>query len=274
VLAEQEQDTNGTVTTTTWDHEPGTWTPVSQSRRTAAADAPQHVIDQRFHAIVTDPVGTPTELVTADGRVDWRHRTNLWGEERQGGAPSTARCGFPGQYQDRETGLYYNYHRHYDPSTGRYTGPDPLGLIAKDRYLHMDRDGWSNYVLRDANGTAYYSGMFGPNTTLADVEARHAANHNRYDPANGDTIETVPGTRTYGVSRLMEQRLAEQYGTVIGRDGTTTGGTGRTRWTRTRWPSTRSTRTGRRTDWVARDGSSTRRGGRREGRRGFRGGRR
>lgn len=32
-------------------------------------------------------------------------------------------------------------------------------------------------------------------------------------------MRVMPGTRTYGESRLMEQRLAEQYGTVIGRGG-------------------------------------------------------
>ncbi|MEU4744338.1 RHS repeat-associated core domain-containing protein [Actinosynnema sp. NPDC023658] len=245
VLAEQEHVVAGTpfVATTTWDHRPGSWTPVSQERRTTAADAPQHVVDRRFHAIVTDLVGTPTELVTTDGRVDWRQRTSLWGEERGPVGADGADCllRFPGQYHDRETGLNYNYHRYYDPATGSYTTPDPLGLdpapnhrgyvdnplalldpvglITRDRYLRLDRDGWSNYTLSDSNGTVYYSGQFGPDATQADVEARHAANHNRYDPANGDTISVVPGTRTYGESSLMEQRLAEQYGTVIGRDG-------------------------------------------------------
>jgi RHS repeat-associated protein len=35
---------------------------------------------------------------------------------------------FPGQYYDPETGLHYNYFRYYNPQTGRYVTPDPIGL--------------------------------------------------------------------------------------------------------------------------------------------------
>jgi RHS repeat-associated protein len=35
---------------------------------------------------------------------------------------------FPGQYYDSETGLHYNYHRYYNPRTGRYLEKDPIGM--------------------------------------------------------------------------------------------------------------------------------------------------
>ena len=34
----------------------------------------------------------------------------------------------PGQYEDQETGLHYNYFRYYDTQTGRYISQDPIGL--------------------------------------------------------------------------------------------------------------------------------------------------
>ena len=130
VIAEQEHvhTGNDVVTTTVWDYEPGSWAPLAQDRLSYHAHAPQELIDRQFHAIVTDLVGTPTELVTAEGDVAWRRRTDLWGRSVEDGGAAACPLGFPGQYHDSETGLAYNNKRYYDPDTGRYTTPDPLGL--------------------------------------------------------------------------------------------------------------------------------------------------
>ena len=68
------------------------------------------MIDQQFHAIVTDLVGTPTELVAPDGAIAWRRSAGLWGNALPvGPGTDAADCPlrFPGQYHDTESGLDY-----------------------------------------------------------------------------------------------------------------------------------------------------------------------
>ncbi|MBI0294269.1 type IV secretion protein Rhs, partial [Streptomyces sp. PRKS01-29] len=127
---------------TTWDYAPDTHRPLTQTDHTRLTREPGASLIETFtgadddtapcfHAIITDLVGTPTELVTATGDLAWQHRTTLWGTHFPSGtSTSTVDCPlrFPGQYADPETGLHYNYYRHYDPETARYATPDPLGL--------------------------------------------------------------------------------------------------------------------------------------------------
>ncbi|HWO59066.1 MAG TPA: RHS repeat-associated core domain-containing protein [Umezawaea sp.] len=107
---------------TTWSVEPRTARPVVQIDRVAEGDL-------RFHHVVTDHIGSPRELVDVAGRVAWRNTTTAWGAPAAD-RPSPAHCPlrFPGQYHDAETGLHYNMFRYYNPDTGQYLTPDPLGL--------------------------------------------------------------------------------------------------------------------------------------------------
>ncbi|MER6142091.1 putative T7SS-secreted protein [Streptomyces sparsogenes] len=112
--------------TLTWEHDG--FRPLTQTERITDATT-QREIDRRFFAIVTDLAGTPTELVDDTGHIAWQPRATLWGattEDRTG--PTHTPLRFPGQYADPESGLHYNHHRYYDPTTARYTTPDPLGL--------------------------------------------------------------------------------------------------------------------------------------------------
>jgi RHS repeat-associated protein len=80
-------------------------------------------------SIVTDHLGTPVLMVDGDGRARWSATTGIYGELRNLDGERHA-CPFrwPGQYEDAETGLYYNRHRYYDPESGEYTSQDPIGL--------------------------------------------------------------------------------------------------------------------------------------------------
>lgn len=97
----------------TWEHRG--LTPLAQTERILTPDARHEEVDRRFFAVATDLLGTPTELVDESGRIAWRARTTLWGTTAWSRSSTTyTPLRFPGQY--------------YDPETGRYTSPDPLGL--------------------------------------------------------------------------------------------------------------------------------------------------
>ncbi|MDK9362689.1 MULTISPECIES: RHS repeat domain-containing protein [Lelliottia] len=65
-----------------------------------------------------------------DGTIIWQGKQQLWGREEginKDDAP-VCRLRFPGQYEDEESGLYYNRFRYYEEETGEYISADPIGL--------------------------------------------------------------------------------------------------------------------------------------------------
>ena len=76
-----------------------------------------------------DQLGTPQVMTTSSGAVAWNAKYSSFGKATV--EPSSTIVNplrLPGQYEDAETGLHYNYHRYYDPSLGRYLRADPIGL--------------------------------------------------------------------------------------------------------------------------------------------------
>ena len=77
---------------------------------------------------INDHLGTPQRLITADGTTVWQAAYLPFGRTQVQLGTVQNNLRFPGQYFDTETGLHYNWHRYYDPETGRYLSPDPIGL--------------------------------------------------------------------------------------------------------------------------------------------------
>jgi RHS repeat-associated protein len=76
-----------------------------------------------------DQLGTPQIMTDSTNTVVWEADYKPFGEADINPNSSVVNnFRFPGQYYDQETRLHYNYHRYYDPSTGRYLTADPIGL--------------------------------------------------------------------------------------------------------------------------------------------------
>jgi RHS repeat-associated protein len=84
----------------------------------------------KMYYYLNDRLGTPQIMTDDNGNVVWEASYQPFGQAKVN-TKSTVENNFrfPGQYHDQETGFHYNYHRYYDPGTGRYFTPDPIGLV-------------------------------------------------------------------------------------------------------------------------------------------------
>lgn len=106
------------------------------------------------YAYQNDRLGTPELLTTGVGdneTVAWEAWYEPFGEAHIHPSSSVVNdIRLPGQYFDQETGMHYNWHRYYDPRTGRYITPDPAGQLGGiNLYLYVENNP-INFV--DANG--------------------------------------------------------------------------------------------------------------------------
>lgn len=101
----------------TWLFEPDSFAPMAK------------LIGDEHYSIVNDHLGTPSVIFDKTGEHVWSANITVWGELRNlRGEKSFCPFRFPGQYEDSETGLYYNRFRYFDPEAGQYVSQDPIGL--------------------------------------------------------------------------------------------------------------------------------------------------
>ena len=89
----------------------------------------QEVTDGERYTIVHDYLGTPTQAYDSKGNLVWEMLLDVYGEVMEcRGDRSLVPFRYQGQYEDVETGLYYNRFRYYSPQMGMYISSDPIGL--------------------------------------------------------------------------------------------------------------------------------------------------
>ncbi|GDL16855.1 RHS element core protein [Escherichia coli] len=105
--------------------------------RLAAQIESVYLPERKIHLYHCDHRGLPLALISEDGNTAWSAEYDEWGNQLNEENPHHLHQPYrlPGQQYDKESGLYYNRHRYYDPLQGRYITPDPIGL----------RGGWNMY---------------------------------------------------------------------------------------------------------------------------------
>jgi RHS repeat-associated protein len=79
-----------------------------------------------LYFVHADHLDRPLKMTDGTEAVVWDAVYNPFGDVNAITGSAANNLRFPGQYFLIEAGLHYNWHRHYDPTLGRYTQPDSL----------------------------------------------------------------------------------------------------------------------------------------------------
>ncbi|WP_178082610.1 RHS repeat-associated core domain-containing protein, partial [Pseudomonas sp. FW126-L8] len=119
-------------------YEPGTFRPLAMLDGEGPAQATPFYYQ-------LDHLGTPQELTAYSGEIMWSAKYRAYGNLAALDVSEIDNpLRFQGQYFDAETGLHYNRHRYYNPSSGRFLTPDPIKLaggLNNYKYVH-NPTGW------------------------------------------------------------------------------------------------------------------------------------
>jgi len=126
----------------------------------------------QYYFYSNDHLGTPQKMTAINGENAWQAKHNSFGQAHIDPSNSVANnLRFPGQYQDEETGLHYNYHRYYESETGRFITPDPIGMTgginlfpyaSNNPISWIDPLGlarWKGYLTVTSGGEVYGGGI-------------------------------------------------------------------------------------------------------------------
>jgi RHS repeat-associated protein len=122
LLEERQVDgAPGTAFAIEYVYEPDTFIPVLMIKYEGGATVVQ--------SVHTDDLGTTQEVSDDSGALIWKGEYDEYGSMAAVSSDNYQPLRFQGQYEDSETGIYYNRFRYYDPHLCRYINKDPIGLF-------------------------------------------------------------------------------------------------------------------------------------------------
>ncbi|EPY6023764.1 RHS repeat-associated core domain-containing protein, partial [Escherichia coli] len=162
--------------------------------RLAAQIEPVYLPERKIHLYHCDYRGLPLALISEDGNTAWSAEYDEWGNQLNEENPHHLHQPYrlPGQQYDKESGLYYNRNRYYDPLQGRYITQDPIGL----------EGGWSLYAypLNPVNGIDPL-GLSPADVAL--IRRKDQLNHQRAWDILSDTYEDMKRLNLGGTDQFF-----------------------------------------------------------------------
>ncbi len=199
---------------TTWLFESNSFVPAAK------------IVGDKRYSIACDYLGTPVQAYDEEGKKVWECELDIYGNVRSiEGNKTFIPFRYQGQYEDQETGLYYNRFRYYSPDSGTYVSQDPIGILGDTNlysYVHDVNDWVDIYGLAPWPNGGFADWWDNPATTIQDVIDNQDAVESAMRRMNGGSNhEMFPVSEAAKAKELgfthaeLEERTIKTKGTTF-----------------------------------------------------------
>lgn len=184
----------------------------------------------QIYAVHNDHLGRPEVITDSAKSVVWRANNEAFDRTVTTNTISGFNIGFPGQYYEKEIGLWNNWHRYYDASIGRYIQSDPIGLagglntyayVKNNPISFIDPTGLINLQIPGTSGETTIHANPGPGATTFRPEHEPAHVHigandgPRVDTQNFEPLSEKDANALTKEQKKMCKNLSEENKSLI-----------------------------------------------------------